>query len=82
VVGGWQSVLGPTIGSILLTPTGELVRAYLGGMFAGLHLILYGLLLIGVIMFLPKGINEPLRSLLKRVETKIWKKPDSKQSAG
>jgi branched-chain amino acid transport system permease protein len=81
VVGGWQTVLGPTIGSILLTPTGELIRGYLGGTFAGLHLILYGLLLMVVIIFLPKGINDPLRSMLKRVETKIWKKPDAQRSA-
>lgn len=72
VVGGWQTVLGPTIGSILLSPSGELVRAYLGGTYAGLHLFLYGLLLMVVILFLPNGINDPLIRALKRLEAKMW----------
>ena len=73
VVGGWQTVLGPTIGSILLSPSGELVRAYLGGGYAGLHLFLYGLLLMVVILFLPNGLNDPVIRALKRLEAKIWK---------
>ena len=72
VVGGWQSVLGPTIGSILLSPTGELVRAYLGGTYAGLHLLLYGLLLMIVILFLPNGLNDPILRAFKKLEAKIW----------
>jgi branched-chain amino acid transport system permease protein len=72
VIGGWQTVLGPTIGSILLSPSSELVRAYLGGSYAGLHLFLYGLLLMVVILFLPNGINDPLMRLFKRFEHKIW----------
>jgi branched-chain amino acid transport system permease protein len=73
VVGGWQTVLGPTIGSILLSPSGELVRAYLGGTYAGLHLFLYGLLLMGVILFLPNGLNDPLVRTLKKLEARIGK---------
>lgn len=72
VVGGWQTVLGPTIGSILLSPSGELVRAYLGGTYAGLHLFLYGLLLMVVILFLPNGVNDPVMRALKRLEARIW----------
>jgi branched-chain amino acid transport system permease protein len=71
VVGGWQTVLGPTIGSILLSPSGELVRAYFGGTYAGLHLFLYGLLLMVVILFLPNGLNDPIRRALKRLEARI-----------
>jgi branched-chain amino acid transport system permease protein len=71
VVGGWQTVLGPTIGSLLLSPSGELVRAYFGGTYAGLHLFLYGLLLMVVILFLPNGINDPLVRAFKRLETKM-----------
>ena len=71
IVGGWQTVLGPTIGSILLSPIGELVRAYLGGSYAGLHLILYGLVLMVVILFLPNGINDPLMRLIKRWEARL-----------
>lgn len=73
VVGGWQTVLGPTIGSILLSPSGELVRAYLGGTYAGLHLFLYGLLLMVVILFLPNGLNDPIIRSVKKLEAKIWR---------
>lgn len=68
VVGGWQTVLGPTIGSILLSPSGELVRAYLGGTYAGLHLFLYGLLIMVVVLFMPNGLNDPLVRLFRRWE--------------
>jgi branched-chain amino acid transport system permease protein len=73
IVGGWQTVLGPTIGSFLLTPFGELVRAYFGGTYAGLHLLIYGVMLMVVIFFLPNGLNEPLSRALKILEIKIWK---------
>lgn len=72
VVGGWQTVLGPAIGSILLTPTSEIIRAELGGSYAGLHLILYGLVLMVVILFLPKGLHDPLMALLRRIESWVW----------
>jgi branched-chain amino acid transport system permease protein len=74
IVGGWQTVLGPTIGSILLSPIGELVRAYFGGTYAGLHLVLYGLLLMMVILFLPNGLNDPLIRSIRNLQAKIWKK--------
>jgi branched-chain amino acid transport system permease protein len=72
VVGGWQTVLGPTIGSILLSPTGEIIRGQLGGAYAGLHLVLYGLILMIIILFLPAGLNAPLTAALARLEAKIW----------
>jgi branched-chain amino acid transport system permease protein len=73
VVGGWQTVLGPAIGSVILTPLGEIVRAYLGGSYAGLHLLLYGVVLMAIIFFLPNGINDPLMRGIKRLESKIRK---------
>lgn len=72
VVGGWQTVLGPTIGSILLTPISEIIRAELGGTYAGLHLLLYGLVLMIVILFLPKGLNDPVIGVLRRIEARLW----------
>lgn len=71
VVGGWQTVLGPTIGSVLLTPLSEVIRAELGGSYAGLHLFLYGLVLMAVILFLPKGLHDPLRTLFRRLQARV-----------
>jgi branched-chain amino acid transport system permease protein len=75
VVGGWQSVLGPAIDSLLLSPTSEIIRGEFGGSYAGLHLGLYRLLSMVVSFFLPKGINEPLTRALNRLEAKIRLRP-------
>lgn len=71
IVGGWQTVLGPTIGSLLLLPFGELVRAYLGGTYGGLHTLLYGIVLMIVIFFLPNGINKWIIGVVKKKNPKI-----------
>jgi branched-chain amino acid transport system permease protein len=66
IVGGQGTVLGPVLGSFLLTPAGEITRATLGGRFPGLHLVIYGMVLILSMLFLPKGLIEPLRRLAGR----------------
>jgi branched-chain amino acid transport system permease protein len=66
IVGGQGTVLGPVLGAFLLTPAGEITRATLGGKFPGLHLVIYGLVLIFAMLFLPKGLIQPIRRLLGR----------------
>lgn len=57
IIGGIGTVFGPVIGSFVLTPLSEITRSYLStGGYEGLHLILYGILAILVVMFMPKGI--------------------------
>jgi len=57
IIGGMGTVLGPVIGSFILTPLSEVSRAYFAkGGLEGLHLILYGILAILVVLFMPKGI--------------------------
>ena len=55
IVGGAGTVLGPLIGAFVLTPVSELSRAAIRGR-AGVDVMLYGLVLILVISFLPQGI--------------------------
>ncbi|MGH6954561.1 MAG: branched-chain amino acid ABC transporter permease [Alphaproteobacteria bacterium] len=67
IVGGAGTVLGPIIGSFILTPLAELSRAWFGsGAWTGAHLILYGALLIAVVLFLPEGAYPRLVRLLAR----------------
>ena len=68
IVGGAGTVLGPILGSFILSPLAEASRIYFGqGGWAGAHLIAYGLLLIAVVLFLPQGAYPALRRLwLKR----------------
>jgi branched-chain amino acid transport system permease protein len=67
VVGGAGTVAGPLLGSLILSPLAELARVYFaGGGASGLHLVVYGLLLIGVVLFLPRGAYPSLRQALAR----------------
>lgn len=64
IVGGGGTLLGPILGSFILTPLGELSRSYFGqGGMHGVHLIAYGVLLIAVVLFLPQGAYPYLRRL-------------------
>ena len=55
IVGGAGTVLGPFLGAFVLTPVSELTRAALRGR-AGADVMLYGLVLMLVISFLPNGL--------------------------
>ena len=55
IVGGAGTVWGPLLGSFVLTPISELTRALLRGR-TGADVMLYGLVLILVISFLPQGL--------------------------
>jgi branched-chain amino acid transport system permease protein len=68
IVGGLGTLFGPVIGSIILTPLSEISRAYFtkGGL-EGLHLILYGVLTILVVLFMPKGIIVYVQRLLRPI---------------
>ena len=61
IVGGAGTVAGPLLGSVVLTPISELTRAILRGR-AGADIMLYGLILILVISFLPNGLVGWFRS--------------------
>lgn len=60
IIGGAGTLMGPFLGSLILTPISELTRTYLGGTYAGVQLIIYGGVLVAVMMFAPQGIIPPL----------------------
>ncbi len=64
IIGGAGTVYGPLIGAFLLTAVGEITRALTN--VQGLSLVVYGLLLIVIIAFLPNGLIE----LFRRTPTK------------
>lgn len=57
LVGGTQSLLGPLLGAAILVPLTEYLRDALGGAFASLHLIVYGLILILIMRVAPSGLS-------------------------
>jgi len=64
IIGGWGTLLGPIVGSLIMTPLGELTRwltelireTFRIKGLTGLHMITYGLVLVLVVRFMPNGI--------------------------
>ena len=70
IVGGAGTVLGPVVGSFILSPLAEVARYYFAqGGWHGAHLIAYGALLIAVVLFLPEGAYPRLARALRRRAT-------------
>lgn len=55
IVGGAGTIFGPLLGSLALTPLSEFSKMLFRS-YAGVHLIIYGAILVVVIIFLPQGI--------------------------
>jgi len=67
IVGGTGTILGPILGSFLLEVLGEFSRTVFAGGAAGLNVLIYGVLLIVVVLFLPRGVYPTLIALVRRV---------------
>ena len=60
IIGGIGTALGPFLGSILITSLETYLRATLSGVksgFTGIYLIVYGIVLILVVRFVPEGLS-------------------------
>jgi branched-chain amino acid transport system permease protein len=67
VVGGTGTVFGPILGSFILSPLAEVARHYFAqGGWHGAHLVVYGILLIAVVLFLPEGAYPRLARMVRR----------------
>lgn len=73
VMGGIGTVTGPIIGAIVIETMSEYTRSFLG-QFGGLDMVLYGVLVIIIVLFLPGG--------LLTLPTKIKEALDRKKSVG
>jgi branched-chain amino acid transport system permease protein len=69
IVGGWQSLLGPMIGSAVLVPISEFLRARLSAI-PQMTTIIYGLILVLFMIFLPQGINGLVVKVVNRISAK------------
>jgi len=70
ILGGMFSLWGPTVGTALIVSLEEYFRVMYGGTFVGFSQIIYGLALVLLIIFLPKGLCGSLQDFFSR------KKPD------
>jgi branched-chain amino acid transport system permease protein len=69
IVGGIGTLMGPLLGALFLVPLAELVRSSLGQSYAGVHLVVYGAVLIAVILYAPDGFMGLLRAWRAKHET-------------
>ncbi|MEA1963834.1 MAG: branched-chain amino acid ABC transporter permease [Candidatus Aerophobetes bacterium] len=66
ILGGIGTICGPIIGAAIMIPLDQFLRAYLGGIGSGINFIIYGLLVLIVVVFKPKGIYEFIGNLFKK----------------
>jgi len=64
IIGGAGTVWGPVIGSVVLEVLSEVTRS-LFGEISGLHLAIYGLILILSCIYIPQGLATAITNLLK-----------------
>jgi branched-chain amino acid transport system permease protein len=66
IIGGMGTVLGPIVGSFLITLPAEWTRAYLSEVGRpGLHMVIYGFVLIFSVFFFPRGIMPYLSRIFR-----------------
>ena len=70
IIGGLGTVLGPLLGSFFIHGVGEIAKEMIGHVFGdrpGVDLILFGVILVLVLAFLPRGLAGLLETLWKRL---------------
>ena len=70
VIGGLGSLAGSIIGAVLLTAAPELLRN-----FPGLEEIVFSLVLIGVLFFMPKGVGGLLAAQVPLFRERLYREP-------
>jgi branched-chain amino acid transport system permease protein len=66
IIGGAGTVLGPVLGGGILESLSEITRNLLGA-YSGVHLMIYGAILIFVIIFLPHGILGGVQTVFQKL---------------
>lgn len=66
ILGGMFSLWGPTVGTGIIVLLEEYIRVNYGAKYIGLSQIAYGIALVSLIIFLPKGIYGSLEERLRR----------------
>jgi branched-chain amino acid transport system permease protein len=67
LIGGRGTIAGPVIGALLLRPVSEFTRIYLSSVLPGLHLMIFGAILILVMLYQPWGLVQPLARFYNRM---------------
>ena len=74
VIGGLGTALGPFLGAVLITALETYLRGEFGGIggrFVGIYLILYGIALIVIVRYAPRGLVGWIGAALSRRKTAL-----------
>lgn len=80
IIGGIGTVAGPVIGAVIIIPLGELLRALFSSSIQGLHLVIYGVLLMVVVLKNPNGIMGFISSFKNKRKKKMEMKSEEVSS--
>ncbi len=75
LIGGIGTVAGPVIGTVLVLPVAELARGWLSAFGNGTHGFVYGVLLVVVVLFFPRGLVGHLSALVLRIVDRLPRWP-------
>lgn len=56
-LGGLGTASGPVFGALIIVPLSELLRGFLSASVSGLHLVIYGTIVIVAVLYFPSGIS-------------------------
>ncbi len=63
--GGMGTVWGPVLGACLLVPLAEYMRTAFGGGGRGIHLLIYGFIIIMIAVYEPRGLIGIMKKIRK-----------------
>jgi branched-chain amino acid transport system permease protein len=66
VLGGIGTLWGPALGAAILVPLSEYTRIFLGGTGRAVDLIVYGILILLVCMYRPRGLMSVIEEQTRR----------------
>jgi branched-chain amino acid transport system permease protein len=75
LIGGRGSIAGPILGALLLRPVSDFSRIYFGATLPGLHLVIFGIVLILVMLYQPRGLQEPLTRAYNKLLGRLAARP-------
>ena len=73
VLGGMGTASGPVFGALIIVPLSELLRGWLSASASGVHLVIYGGIVIVVVLYFPAGIS----GALARARTLLSQRPST-----
>ncbi len=71
LIGGLGTVAGPVLGAVVVMPIAELARGWLSAFGNGTHGFVYGVVLVAVVLFFPRGLVGQLGGRVARLIDKL-----------